>query len=121
MALDPLVDKRELARVRGPTGEIGLSPLFRLPYFRLHEQNYDGMHTVANCVRDMFALILGSHPSIHNNSRSYEAKVNNRYKNKWISANEAPVVMGSDNQVHFGERLRTLRRKGFCRSELREG
>ena len=121
MELNPIADKRELAKLRGPAGEIGLSPLFRLPYFRLHEQNYDGMHTVANCVRDMFALILGSHPSIHNNSRSYEAKVNNRYKKKWTSANEAPFVMGMDNQVHFGERLRTLRRKGFCRSELREG
>ena len=26
-----------------------------------------------------------------------------------------------DNQVHFGDRLRTLRKKGFCRSELWEG
>ena len=121
MALDPIVDKRELARVRGPTGEIGLSPLFRLPYFRLHEQNYDGMHTVANCIRDMFALLLGSHPSIHNNSRSYEATVNNRYKNKWMSTGEAPFVMKSDNQVCFKERLHIFRRKGCCRSELREG
>ena len=95
--------------------------MLRLPYFRIDMQNYDAMHTVANCVRDLFACIFGSHPSIHAQSRDYEAIMNNRYRNKWKPTGQAPFVMKSDNVVHFKNRLLKFQRKSFCRSELREG
>lgn len=121
MQLHPLENSGELAKLRGPTGEIGLSPMLRLPYFRIDKQNYDAMHTVANCVRDLFACILGFHPSIHAESRDYEAKVNNRYKKNWKPTTKAPFVMENDKLVHFKNRLQRFRRESYCRSELQDG
>ena len=53
--------------------------MLRFPYFRIRKQNYDAMHTVANCVRDLFACILDFHPSTPTESREDEGKVNNKY------------------------------------------
>ena len=49
--------------------------MLRLPYFTFNKQNYDTMHTMANSVCDLFACILGFHPSIHAESKDCEAKV----------------------------------------------
>jgi hypothetical protein len=37
---------------------LGATPLLLLPYFKLGNSNYDSMHTIGNCVRDLIKCML---------------------------------------------------------------